>query len=580
MQHYLFVLIFVLLHGGQFVSANGRLEYVRHNSGNYEAKLYLNLSQTVINWEARFTFEFDIDGFMIHNPGSQIREQAGNVVVIGNAAQDQHGPGEWSIDFYVRYCCAMPQLEFAVYNGEDLNTDFIDPPPPTVRPTRPPLPDGDYHYEEVLGLSIEFYEAQRSGRLPESNRIMYRGDSFLDDKDGDIDLVGGYFDAGDHVKFGFPFAYFTTVLNWGIVDYKQGYESAGELQNALDAVKWSLDYFIKAHPSDFVFYGQTGDGGQDHGYWGRPEDWTLGARNSYKITQQQPGSELAGEAAAAFASGYLAFKDVNPTYASTLLNHATTLYDFANQFRGTYTDAIPAGGFYNSWSGYGDELGWAAAWLYRATNVTRYLDDVATHWQEFNLGERPLEFSWDDKKAGLQVLLARITNNQMYKDSAEAFCDYIINDVRRTPKGLVWLSEWGSLRHSSNVAFICLQAADVGIKPDVYRAFAKQQINYALGDGGRSFVVGFGVNPPKSPHHRSSSCPNRPSPCDYNNGMNNPGPNYQTLWGALVGGPGPNDDYVDDRGDYIKNEVATDYNAAFQGALAALQVLKDEGTLP
>ena len=40
------------------------------------------------------------------------------------------------------------------------------------------------------------------------------------------------------------------------------------------------------------------------------------------------------------------------------------------------------------------------------------------------------------------------------------------------------------------------------------------------------------------------------------------------LNGALVGGPGRNDDYEDRRGDYVKNEVACDYNAGFQGALA------------
>ena len=42
--------------------------------------------------------------------------------------------------------------------------------------------------------------------------------------------------------------------------------------------------------------------------------------------------------------------------------------------------------------------------------------------------------------------------------------------------------------------------------------------------------------------------------CDWQNGNSNPGPNYQTLYGALVGGPGINDDYVDDRGDFIHNE--------------------------
>ena len=44
----------------------------------------------------------------------------------------------------------------------------------------------------------------------------------------------------------------------------------------------------------------------------------------------------------------------------------------------------------------------------------------------------------------------------------------------------------------------------------------------------------------------------------------------QVLEGALVGGPGQWDDYDDRRDDYVKNEVANDYNAGFQGALAGM----------
>ena len=43
------------------------------------------------------------------------------------------------------------------------------------------------------------------------------------------------------------------------------------------------------------------------------------------------------------------------------------------------------------------------------------------------------------------------------------------------------------------------------------------------------------------------------------------------LYGALVGGPKENDAYADDRGDYIANEVATDYNAGFQSLVAAVK---------
>jgi endoglucanase len=49
-------------------------------------------------------------------------------------------------------------------------------------------------------------------------------------------------------------------------------------------------------------------------------------------------------------------------------------------------------------------------------------------------------------------------------------------------------------------------------------------------------------------------------------------PNRYSLTGALVGGPGAADDfaYADRRSDWIRNEVAIDYNAGFSGALAYL----------
>ncbi len=64
-----------------------------------------------------------------------------------------------------------------------------------------------------------------------------------------------------------------------------------------------------------------------------------------------------------------------------------------------------------------------------------------------------------------------------------------------------------------------------------------------------------------------SSCPDVPQPCDWNNFYSG-GPNPQVLNGALVGGPDQNDFFYNDRQDYIMNEVACDYNAGFQSAVA------------
>lgn len=45
-------------------------------------------------------------------------------------------------------------------------------------------------------LSLLFYEAQRSGKLPSNNRIPWRGDSALKDgSDVSKDLTGGWYDG-------------------------------------------------------------------------------------------------------------------------------------------------------------------------------------------------------------------------------------------------------------------------------------------------------------------------------------------------------------------------------------------------
>ncbi|ODM95900.1 Endoglucanase 1 [Orchesella cincta] len=427
-----------------------------------------------------------------------------------------------------------------------------------------------YNYGEVIEKSILFYEAQRLGRLPSSNRIPWRGDSFVNDRgENNQDLTGGYFDAGDHVKFGFPFASAMTMLAWGMADFKQGYVKAGQWEQAKDALRWGLDYMIKTHPEPNVLYVQVGDGNRDHAYWGRPEDWPADdVRPVLRATTDRPASEVAAEQAAAMAAALKFTAMMGIPLSHQLFSNMLGIFTLLPLSTGPSTATHSQ----NSFSGFGDELLWSAAWLYRVTNEDRFKQDYETFFTEFNLNRQPVEASWDDKTAQAQVLLAKVDRSAKYVDAARTFCDWVVDQAPKTPKGLVFISQWGSLRHASNVAFICLQAAEAGINAEKYRAFAKTQLDYALGSTGRSFVCGFGNNPPQRPHHRSSSCPNRPAPCDWQ-AYNSPDPNPQVLTGALVGGPDQQDQYTDDRGNYVSNEIAIDYNAGFQGVAAAVNQL-------
>lgn len=52
-------------------------------------------------------------------------------------------------------------------------------------------------WSSLLGNLLYFYEAQRSGKLPSTNRVKWRNDSALTDgQDVKLDLTGGLYDAG------------------------------------------------------------------------------------------------------------------------------------------------------------------------------------------------------------------------------------------------------------------------------------------------------------------------------------------------------------------------------------------------
>ncbi|XP_021903946.1 endoglucanase 14-like [Carica papaya] len=456
-------------------------------------------------------------------------------------------------------------------------------------------------YKAALTKSLLYYEAQRSGKLPSDQRAQWRGDSALrDGGDNKIDLVGGYYDAGDNVKFGFPMAFTTTMLAWSAVEMKNQLKANGELSHALTAVRWATDYLIKAHPQPNVLYGQIGDGDSDHACWQRPEDMTT-PRPSYRIDDQHPGADLAGETAAAFAAASVAFSQSDSSYSRVLLHHAKQLFEFARAHPGLYQNSISGGKFYSS-SGYEDELLWAAAWLHRATNDQQYLDFLA---QASNNGGTRTSFSWDDKFVGAQALVAKLIlegkvkesgNLGQYKKQVEQFicsCAQKGNsNVKKTAGGLLWFMPWNNLQYTSTATFIAtvysqyLSAAHASLPcpsgllhPSDLLNLARSQVDYILGSNPKkmSYMVGYGSNYPSKPHHRGASIVSikrsrNSVGCKegFDLWFNKDAPNPNVLDGAVVGGPDENDQFDDSRSNYQQAEPATANTAPLVGVLAAL----------
>ncbi|WP_051195092.1 glycoside hydrolase family 9 protein [Pseudobutyrivibrio ruminis] len=455
---------------------------------------------------------------------------------------------------------------------------------------------GNYNYGDALAKSLLFYQLQESGKLSEEtlSRTNWRADSGLKDgSDFNLDLTGGWYDAGDNVKFNLPMAYSSMVLGWSYLNNPEAYQKSGQAKWMLHDIKWANDYFVKCNPDSSTYFYQVGDGGKDHGFWGAPELVEAKMdRPAFKVgdTAANGGSCVTGEAAASLAVASLVLKDTDPARSATYLAHAKTLYGMADRAKSDkgYT---AASGFYTSYSGFYDELALAGCWLYKATGDKTYLakaEEYANNFgTEFQGGDEMAyswTMSWDDTHMGACLLLAELTGKDKYYTPIENSIDCYngkkpgSNPVTITPGGLSFLSEWGSVRYACNQAFIDtiylgLEKADSEHIAGA-NAYIERTINYVLGSNGQNFMVGYNAQSPKNPHHRAAHG------CWSNNLNAAPENSRHTLVGAIVGGPGSaNDSYKDVRSDYQANEVACDYNAGFTGACAYLYEKNGFGTV-
>ncbi|KAL8200960.1 hypothetical protein R6Q57_012299 [Mikania cordata] len=456
-------------------------------------------------------------------------------------------------------------------------------------------------YSDALTKSILFFQGQRSGKLPADQRVKWRADSALHDgSSANVDLVGGYYDAGDNVKFGLPMAFTTTMLAWSIIEFGDNMKS--ELGNAKAALRWSSDYLVKAATATSdTLYVQVGEPYSDHRCWERPEDMDT-PRNVYKVSAQNPGSDVAAETAAALAAASIVFQASDPFYSHKLLQTAKKVFDFANKYKGSYSDSLGSVvcPFYCSYSGYNDELLWGAAWIHRASQDASYMSYIQSNGHMMGSEDDDFSFSWDDKRPGTKVLLAKgfIENKtdqfQLYKQHSDNYICSLIpgapnSQARYTPGGLFYKQAETNLQYVTTSSFLLLTyakylASNGGqascgasmLTSETLIVQAKKQIDYILGDNPMrmSYMVGFGDGYPMRIHHRGSSVPsvhNHPDhiSCDAGHQYFNSGsPNPNIHIGAIVGGPDSNDNFGDDRSNYSQSEPATYVNAPFVGAVA------------
>jgi len=478
--------------------------------------------------------------------------------------------------------------------------------------------DIEYNYAKALQYSQFFYDANMCGTgVDENNLYNWRSDchvydeklpldttntnmtasfikenkSILDpDGDGTIDVSGGFHDAGDHVKFGMPEAYSGSTLGWGFYEFREQYEATGQDEHAKTILRYFNDYFMKCTYIDdndkaIAFCYQVGDGDIDHKYWNAPEVDEM-ERKGWFATEGLPSTDCVSAASASLAVNYLNFKDEDPDYAQKCLKYAKALFEFAERCSEKSCNKDGPKGYYGSikWE---DDYCWAASWLYLITQDDHYLEETFKYLDYY--APSCWTHCWNDVWAGTMCVLGEIddlydkdsqTLEDRYKKAATKspyetidFWSQIAKLVdnwmngkvpKTTPGGYAFLNQWGSARYNTATQMLALvYDKHHGDEPSKYGEWAKSQMDYLMGNNpiNRCYIVGYNDIAAKYPHHRAAS---GLSKCE------DTGTHKYVLYGALVGGPGAEDEHIDITKDYTYNEVTIDYNAAFVGACAGL----------
>ncbi|KAG8076265.1 hypothetical protein GUJ93_ZPchr0006g45785 [Zizania palustris] len=364
---------------------------------------------------------------------------------------------------------------------------------------------GQHDYGDALHKSLLFFEGQRSGRLPPDQRLRWRRDSAMNDgAAAGVDLTGGYYDAGDNVKFGFPMAFTATLMSWGLIDFGRSF--GAHASETRKAVRWATDYLMKATATPNTVYVQVGDAFRDHSCWERPEDMDT-PRTVYKVDPAHPGSDVAAETAAALAAGSIVFREADPAYSKRLLDRAIEVFEFADKYRGPYSSSLHAAvcPCYCDYSGYQvgacvyaslavagvvpsrdlvrryirnhrgvgdvvwqDELLWGAAWLHKASRRREYRDYIKRNEVVLGASEAINEFGWDNKHAGINVLISKevLMGKDEYFQSFRVNADNFIctllpgisnhPQIQYSPGGLLFKVGNSNMQHVTSLSFLLL----------------------------------------------------------------------------------------------------------------------------
>ncbi|MBR4783627.1 MAG: glycoside hydrolase family 9 protein, partial [Fibrobacter sp.] len=280
----------------------------------------------------------------------------------------------------------------------------------------------DRVYSMLRDAVLKFYGVNRSGN---SESWFHKPSHLKDGSLANVDMTGGWYDCGDHLKESQTIAYSFVQLALMDAVYAERDQdnyafNQSETQNTdgvpdiLREARFGAEYVLKAYDAANGVISampvSVGSFGADHGWWGPPEaqDGTLhdrgGPTSRILRSDDHPDSdaELLSSAGGNFAAGLamLAKRYSDTTslispdsaFAQKCLKVARELYEYGKSKKGNASTMAYSGAtkFY-------DEMGLAAIALFYATGEKKYLND-AVEESSMASGQTKKDFANADKK--------------------------------------------------------------------------------------------------------------------------------------------------------------------------------------
>ena len=264
-------------------------------------------------------------------------------------------------------------------------------------------------YTPALANALYFYETERdgpnfiptelrtaAGHLNDATAAVYQTPSFdgsdlileaLRPTGAKINADGGWWDAGDYLKFVQTTSYAVAEMLVGIRDFPEQLGAGSATSNFTNEAKFGLDWLQQMwDDSNQTLYYQVGIGTDfrsynyqsDHDIWRLPQkDDTYGGTDpQYKYIRNRPvfvagaaGSKispnLAGRLAADFALCFRVYQGTDTAYANQCLLAAEHIFDLANTAPSGHLLTVAPWDFYQE-TEWRDDLELAATELYFA----------------------------------------------------------------------------------------------------------------------------------------------------------------------------------------------------------------------